>query len=268
LTIVPLGPLFALPFSALRDERDRYMIESYDIHYVPAVAVLSYTSRPRSGSTSASLLVGDPGPAAVSDGMTELPPIPWSGREVRTIGRMLRGQTTVMVGDEATEFRVRARLAGRTLVHFATHGIVHNEERLSSYLALRPSEGGTDADGRLTAEEIYGLHLDADLIVLSGCRTALGPVSGEGVIGFTRAFLVAGASSVIATIWDVPDRTSFEVMRSFYTAWIAGRGKSRSLREAQLALIGALRTGRFGTSAGPLPESPRLWAGFVLVGEP
>jgi CHAT domain-containing protein len=88
------------------------------------------------------------------------------------------------------------------------------------------------------------------------------------VIGFTRAFLVAGASSVIATIWDVPDRTSFEVMRTFYTEWSAGRGKSRSLRQAQLALIRALRAGRIRTGTCPLPEIPKLWAGFVLVGEP
>ncbi|MEO8076241.1 MAG: CHAT domain-containing protein, partial [Acidobacteriota bacterium] len=84
----------------------------------------------------------------------------------------------------------------------------------------------------------------------------------------TRAFLVAGASTVIAAMWDVPDRTSFEIMRTFYTGWIAGRGKSRSLRQAQLALISALRAGRIQVEGTSLPEDPRLWAGFVLVGEP
>jgi CHAT domain-containing protein len=81
--------------------------------------------------------------------------------------------------------------------------------------------GAADAmedDGRLTADEVYGLRLRARLVVLSACRTALGPLSGDGVIGFTRAFLYAGASSVVATSWDVPDEAGYEVMRRFYRA--------------------------------------------------
>jgi CHAT domain-containing protein len=120
----------------------------------------------------------------------------------------------------------------------------------------------------LTANETYHLHLDADLIVLSGCRTALGPIMGDGVIGFTRAFLAAGATSVVATMWDVADQTSFEVMKSFYGTWTGGATKSDALRKAQLAVIAALRAGKIRTRGVALPESPRLWAGYVLVGQP
>ena len=286
LTIVPHGPLFGLPFAALRDGADRYLIESHDIHYVPAVGALSYIARPpRVGGAVTALLVGDPTPDVARDSVMSLPALPWASREVEAIAGMLSSRATVLTGQDATESRVRASLSGRSLLHFATHGIVQNEERLSSYLALAggtvsagpPADSTIEStiDGRLTANETYDLDLDADLIVLSGCRTALGPIMGDGVIGFTRGFLAAGASSVVATMWDVPDQTSFEVMKEFYRAWAAGSagvanraGKSRALRQAQLSVLRALRAGTIRVGGVALPESPRLWAGYVLVGEP
>ena len=108
----------------------------------------------------------------------------------------------------------------------------------------------------------------ADLVVLSACRTALGPVEGDGVIGFARAFLSAGARSVVATQWDVSDRVSYEVMREFYARRARGASKSRALRGAQLAVLRALRAGTIHADGAALPETPRLWAGFVLTGEP
>jgi CHAT domain-containing protein/tetratricopeptide (TPR) repeat protein len=280
LTIVPHGPLFGLPFAALRDQADRYLVETYDIHYVPAIGALSGALRPRRPSSA--LLVGDPSPDAVRDRVLDLPALPWAEREVEAIAGMLTStRPTVLTGSAATESGVRQSVAGKSLLHFATHGVVQNEERLSSYLALsggqlqegRPEDAATD--GRLTADETYDLDLDAELIVLSGCRTALGPILGDGVIGFTRGFLAAGASSVVATMWDVPDQTSFEVMRGFYRALVGtgsatnrAAGKSRSLRQAQLDLLRALRAGKIQANGVTLPESPRLWAGYVLVGEP
>jgi CHAT domain-containing protein len=172
------------------------------------------------------------------------------------------------------------------LIHFATHGVIQQQRSLTSYLALR---GGSDNaarfgtstasnidtrnDGRLTAEEVYNLQLQARLVVLSACSTALGPMTGDGVIGFTRAFLYAGASSVIATEWDVPDEAGYELMRRFYRHRTAARGAdSLALRAAQLGVIQALRKGtlKVTTPSGEvaLPEHPLFWAGFVLVGEP
>ena len=270
LTVVPHGPLFSLPFAALRDAGGRYLIESYEIHYVPAIAALRGSAATKPKSPVTALLVGDPGAEAARDRVTPLPPLPWADREVAAIDRMLPSRATILNGAAATEAGVRERIGGVTLLHFATHGIVQNEERLASYLALRPGDGqpGDAGDGRLTAEETYGLRLDADLIVLSGCRTAAGPINGEGVIGFTRAFLAAGASSVVATMWDVADQTSFEVMRTFYGAWTGGADKSAALRRAQLSVLQALEAGKIRVNGVPLPESPRFWAGYVLVGAP
>jgi CHAT domain-containing protein/tetratricopeptide (TPR) repeat protein len=269
LTIVPHGVLFRLSFAALRDTRGRYLLESHDLHYVPAAAVLAFTNGRRSAASSGSLLVGDPGEMAGDTGASALAALPWARREVEAVQRLVAQPATVLVGDRAGEADVRAAAAGRSLVHFATHGIVRNDEALTSYLALRPDAAGdADHDGRLTADEVYALSLVADLVVLSACRSALGPTSGDGVIGFTRAFLSAGAASVIATMWDVPDRTSYEVMRRFYQRRAAGAGKGRALRAAQLSLLDALRHGRVRIDGSVLPEVPRLWAGFVLVGEP
>jgi CHAT domain-containing protein len=281
LTIVPHGALFGLPFAALRDSRGRYLVETYDVHYVPAVAALRPQRLP-AGTAASALLVGDPGAEAARDSLIPLPALPWANREVQTIATLLPAPPTVLVGGDATEANVRSQLEGRSLLHFATHGIVQNEERLSSYLALRPSASASPSstvplqprdslesgDGRLTANEAYGLRLDADLVVLSGCRTATGPIIGEGVIGFTRAFLAAGASSVVATMWNVEDQTSFETMKNFYAAWVAGADKSRALRRAQLAVLRSLRAGKIRVNGVALPDSPRLWAGYVLVGNP
>jgi CHAT domain-containing protein len=169
---------------------------------------------------------------------------------------------------------VRQRLTGRRVIHFATHGVVHNDPTLASYLVMQGENAGSgsggegDGDGRLTADEIDRLSLDADLVVLSACGTALGPISGDGVQGFTRAFLSAGAGSVIATTWSVADRTSYQVMEGFYREWLAGRGKARALRESQLAMLRDLRKGGVTLDGVVLHESPWLWAGFVLVGNP
>ncbi|HWT46876.1 MAG TPA: CHAT domain-containing protein, partial [Vicinamibacterales bacterium] len=114
--------------------------------------------------------------------------------------------------------------------------------------------------------------LDADLVLLSACRTALGPISGDGVAGMTRAFVYAGAASVMATTWDVADAPTVRLVQRFYRRRLRGAGKAAALREAQLQLLTDLRGGRVIVQEpdGPvaLRPDPYFWAGFVLVGEP
>lgn len=289
LTIVPHGPLFRVSFAALQDEKGQYLIERYRLHYTPAVGVLNFTAREKTAAPRHALLIGDPGELKADSG-EPMPALPWARKEVAEIAGMLpEGAPQLLVDAEASEASVRAKLEGMDLIHFATHGVIQQQRSLTSYLALR---GGTDStarfgaatpsvvdasnDGRLTAEEVYNLQLRARLVVLSACSTALGPMTGDGVIGFTRAFLYAGASSVIATEWDVPDEAGYELMRRFYQARSkhtnAAGAESVALRAAQIGVINALRKGTFKvtTSSGDvaLPEHPLFWAGFVLVGEP
>lgn len=202
----------------------------------------------------------------------KLPPLAGARLEVADAARRLGPDTEVLVGKQATEARVRGLVAGRDLLHFATHGIVTDSDPLGSYLALAASGTGAAADGRLTAAEIYSLDISADLVVLSACRSGAGKVTGDGIVGLTRGFFYAGAPSVLATLWDLADEPAQFLMRRFYTHWLKGGTKAAALRAAQLDLIHALRAGAITvkTPFGPtrLTERPSLWASFVLLGEP
>jgi CHAT domain-containing protein len=185
--------------------------------------------------------------------------------------RLKGGDNVVLTGAQATEANVRRLAREASLLHFATHGIVRDERPLDSFLALNRDAGGGD-DGRLTVQEIYGLDLQASLVVLSACRTGLGQLSSDGIVGLTRAFFYAGAPSVVATLWDVADEPTFRLVSGFYSRLAAAPDKARALRGAQVSMLRALRAGeiKVPTAAAPvaLPEHPVLWAGFVLVGEP
>jgi CHAT domain-containing protein/tetratricopeptide (TPR) repeat protein len=272
LTIVPHGPLFLLSFAALRDAAGRYLVEDHALHYAPSAAVLQMTARKaRHGVFGRHVFVADPRAFPVEAGRP-LPPLPGTRREVTAGAERLKGgDNVVLTGADATEANVRRMAQGAGLLHFATHGIVRDDRPLESFLAL---DRGADSagDGRLTVEEIYGLDLQASLVVLSACRTGLGQLSSDGIVGLTRAFFYAGAASVVATLWDVADEPTYRLVSSFYARLATAPDKARALRAAQLSMLRALRAGevKLPSAAGPvvLPEHPVLWAGFVLVGEP
>jgi len=272
LTIVPHGSLFRLAFAALVDARGTYLIERYALHYVPSGGSLLYL-RPRQTMPDAVaryLLVADPGASAAG---AELPPLPGAAREVAAIRDALPpGTTDVLTGARASESGVRHLLGHHAVIHLATHGLLRDDRPFTSFLALGGHGRDPTADGRLTTADIYDLELDADLVVLSACRSAQGPVTGDGVLGMTRAFMYAGAPSVIATLWDLADQAGAELMPAFYRSWRSGQAKSNALRAAQLQLLRRLRAGRvlLATPGGdrPVSDHPFFWAGFILVGEP
>jgi CHAT domain-containing protein len=277
LTIIPSGPLFRLSFAALMDEKGRYLIEDYSIHYAPGAGVLSYTLQTKNHVKELPnhyVFISNPsGMPAMKNGKP-LPALPGSDEEVRRISRLFAADNvSTLRGAAADEMSVRKAVESAKVIHFATHGIVSNDDPFSSYLALgRGRDGSTD--GRLTAEEVYRLNLNADLVVLSACRTGLGRISGDGVAGLARAFFYAGAASVVATLWDVADAPASQLVAGFYQqmAPTLTNDKSEALRTAQLHLLRSLRRGELhvDTPFGklPLPEDPLLWAGFVLIGEP
>jgi CHAT domain-containing protein len=125
---------------------------------------------------------------------------------------------------------------------------------------------------RSECDEALLTQMQADLVVLSACRTRLGKVSGDGMLGLTRAFFYAGANSVMATLWDVADEPTARLISDFYRSLQKDPNKSRALQSAQLQLIRRLLEGRVrvNTSLGPISllEDPVFWAGFVLQGEP
>jgi len=145
------------------------------------------------------------------------------------------------------------------VVHFATHGIAdtRNPELTGLVLSLVDA-AGKPREGFLGLSDIYDLDLAADLVVLSGCRTALGKeVRGEGLMGLTRGFLYAGVPRVVGSLWPVQDRTTAELMSRFYKAmWQRGMPPAAALRDAQSSL-----------SRDPRYRNPHSWAGFVLQGD-
>jgi CHAT domain-containing protein len=138
------------------------------------------------------------------------------------------------------------------IVHLATHGIAYADDPLRSFIALADAEA---ASGVLTASDVSYLGLPADLISLSACQTGLGRVSGDGVIGLARAFLTAGARSVLVSLWSVSDEATAALMAAFYRHYIA-------LDDKAIALQLAMRELR----SRPGYADPRYWAPFIVVG--
>jgi CHAT domain-containing protein/Flp pilus assembly protein TadD len=187
--------------------------------------------------------------------------LPFSQTEADTISALLPpGEVFKAVGFAASRATVEAGgLDGYRNVHFATHGVIDSRHpELSGLVLSLYNEKGERQDGFLRLNDIYNLRLDADLVVLSACRTALGKeIRGEGLIGLTRGFMYAGASRVLASLWSVEDRATAELMGSFYRGMLReGLSPAAALRKAQLEM-----------AKDPHRKSPYYWAGFSLQGE-
>lgn len=260
IIVVPDGRLFLLPFEALVRRGEgagsvRFLVEDYEISYAPSAGCLLELSGRRSPRPHAVDLV-----AVACDGpsppMPGLPPLVHARREVGEIsGFFAAGRRKVLSGDGATEGAVKmTELRGTRFIHFAAHGVLDPERWTRSALLLRAGAEGRE-DGFLQPSDISTLELDAEMVVLSACRTAEGKlVRGEGVLGLSAAFLAAGARSVLSSLWEVPDRSTAGLMKDLYAALARGMGGAEALR---LAKIAAIRS-RHG--------HPRRWAGFVLTG--
>ncbi len=181
-----------------------------------------------------------------------------SNREVVQIAAKFGDTSRVFLRQSATEENVKQNreLQSARIVHFATHGI--SNERLPQFSGLLLSLDATaKEDGLLQTQEIYDLRLDAELVVLSACRTALGKnLHGEGVIGLTRAFLSAGTDSVAATLWQVEDTSTADLMIDFYSRLTTEPNKAVALRDAKLNMMKNERQ-----------SHPHFWASFVLIGK-
>ena len=194
-----------------------------------------------------------------ADGV-EIPRLLASGVEADAIMQSIPWRTGFKaVGFDATRDRVvNHDLAGYSIVHFATHGLINSEHpELSGIVLSLFDEQGRSQDGFLRLHDIYNLRLPTDLVVLSACSTGLGKeIKGEGLVGLTRGFMYAGASSVVASLWKVDDDATAELMRHFYDAMFTkGLTPAAALRDAQLKMSQDKRW-----------NSPYYWAGFIIQG--
>lgn len=259
LAIVADGILETIPFAVLPDptqpqKQPRPFIENHVIFYLPSASVWEeLKARPEIPPGKGWLAaVGDP---AYGAGVQSLG---GSRREVEEIRNLLPAgaKSSLRVGRQATKESVlRGDLQGYPFVHFAVHGEVHPRQPALSYLAFANVDSQTIDDGRLYAHELYDLDLPAELVVLAACGTGIGPrIPGEGLVsGLSRGFFYAGARRVMASLWQIPDNTTSELMIHFYRPLFAGADPAESLQQAQIALY---NTG----------HHPNSWAGFVLQG--
>jgi CHAT domain-containing protein len=243
LVIVPHGALHYLPFATIRDDSG-YLIDRYSLRFLPSASVIRFLRPAGTAGRAGILAFGNPD---LGDPKLDLR---FAQDEVLAIVQKVP-QSRALVRRDANESALRQYAAAFAYLHFATHGEFNTDAPLRSALLLSKDDR---SDGLLTVDKLYSIRIDADLVTLSACETGLGRVaSGDDVVGLTRGFLYAGASTVVASLWKVDDRATSILMTRFYEE-LKSRGKREALRSAQLA------------ARAQYPH-PFFWAAFQLTGE-
>jgi CHAT domain-containing protein/tetratricopeptide (TPR) repeat protein len=240
LLIVPHGPLHYLPFHALHDGTS-YLLERHEISYLPGASFLRYCQEPQ---------LADSGLLAV--GHSHGGRLPHASQEAAAVAALLDGQ--LLLEDKATLAEIERVAPECRSFHLAAHGDFRPDNPLFSGLRL--------ADGWLTTLDIFNLRLKASLVTLSACQTGRNVVGGgDELLGLMRAFLCAGAASLVLSLWAVEDQSTAQLMETFYQKLVQGWTKGDALRHAQLRFLARQDTRELGDRAHPY-----FWAPFFLVG--
>jgi len=243
LTIVPHGPLHYLPFNALH-YKDSFLIDRYKIRVLPSASVMKFLKVPRTGQAGELIVFGNP------DLGHQRYDLPFAEAEALTIAKE-QPNSRVLIRKQASETAIKKFGDQFRRVHFATHGTFNPEIPLESRLLLSKDN---ENDGMLTVGELYDLSLNADLVTLSACETALGKVAnGDDVVGFSRGFLYAGTNSIVSSLWKVDDKATSVLMQAFYRS-LRSTDKRTALRNAQLKVKNKYRA------------HPFFWAAFQITG--
>ena len=279
LIIIPDGNLNFLPFETLigsgNNSQPRYLISDFRISYAPsATAWISLMDRKSPTTEQKDLLAfADPDYdfASVSSEKTEADnilrefylekgfdffPLKYSAEEVSRIARLINKKARdVYTGKNAKEEIIKSLpLKNYEIIHFATHGFIDEKVPLRSSLLLALDEDPGE-DGFFQVREIYNTTLNANMVVLSACQTGKGKLErGEGIMGLARAFLYAGAESVVASLWSINDKATSVFMQGFYKGLSQGKSKEEALQDAKLDMIESKY------------KHPYYWAPFVLNG--
>ncbi len=288
--VVADGALNYIPFQSLPAPSGEPLVANYEIVNAPSASVLGQLreeKQQRLANTKVLAAFGDPvfrsnyaqfnnsvsstvlAAAAKERGVEvdadsvdpdKIQPLVYSKEELNYLNEIAGQGALVARGFDASRALLeRTDFSRYAILHFATHGLFDpkNSKKLGFYLSM-VNEAGKDEDGFITMQDVYNLRVPVSLVVLSACRTGLGEdVRGEGLIGLTRGFMHAGASSVVASLWKVDDEATAELMKYFYTNMLKkGMRPAAALREAQNTL-----------RQSPQWSSPHYWAGFTLQGE-
>jgi len=283
--VVPDGALHYVPFAALPvPGSEQPLIAEHEVVHLPSAATLSMLRRDRrtDDSRGAVAVLADPvftvddprvgrarlanaapraGAERSGDEAQRFERLPWTRREAEAILAQAAGKPVLSALDFDADLRtaLSPELRRYRIVHFATHGVLDSRRPALSGLVLSlVDRDGRPRDGFLCLQEVYGMDLDADLVVLSGCETALGrEMRGEGLTGLTRGFFSAGTSRVIASLWRVEDRATAELMTRFYRGLLTeGRRPAEALRAAQVSMWREKRW-----------RDPYFWGAFTIQGD-
>lgn|SRR5919199_1069416 len=256
IIFIPHESLFLVPFAALQDTSGNYLIEKHTILTAPSIQVLSLTKKQQQlTSGKGAIVVGNPTMPSVGFNRNQppqkLPSLPHAETEAIAIAQLLNAEP--LTGDKATKVAVLQQIERARIVHLATHGILDDVEGLGvpGVIALAPSKGDS---GLLTANEIFNLRLNAELVVLSACNTGRGRITGDGVIGLSRSFIAAGVPSVVVSLWSVADESTADFMAEFYRQMQLTPDIAQALRKAMLVTL-------------VKHPNPVDWAAFTLIGE-
>jgi len=298
LYIVPSGPLYGLPFEALvsrmEGEKPRYLVEDYPIAYLSSASLLKTLRETRArketkprfpllafanpvygqtqahGATRGESPIEELRSSAYLDLMggsfLELPETEEEAREIKTILQASEKSLPLQLRQDASRSNVlklneSQKLTDYQYVVFSCHGVVPEVTNRVTQPALvlsRPDPAG--GDGFLTMADTFGLRLNADLVTLSACNTAMGiEIRGEGVMGLTRAFMYAGTSAVSVTLWPVESISAMRMSTGLYENLHAGKGRAAALRDIKLRLIQG--------EEDEMYRYPFFWAPVVLFGD-
>lgn len=263
ICIVPDSFLWNVAFQALMTPNEHFLVENHALYYSPSLSVLREMNRKKGGTTNTSLLAfGNPVIGKDEQRNADLCPLPEAEQEVSSIAKSFDEKSRrVFFGRDASEKSFKALAPAYSILHLATHGVIDNRQPLYSHLLLTKTEGDPENDGRLEARQIMDMNLNADLAVLSACETANGRVApGEGVIGMSWAFFVAGTRSIVVSQWKISSASTSDFMTAFYQnlhsdSQKLNRNKAEAIRKAELTL---LKDDRY--------RHPFYWAGFVMIG--
>ncbi|HEY0783415.1 MAG TPA: CHAT domain-containing protein [Thermoanaerobaculia bacterium] len=284
LAIVADGALHYIPWDVLPEPAStgppRPLLARHEVVELPSASVLAALRRggqldPRPAAPRLAVVLADPVFAASDPRVVHpageakqprrdeaaLPRLRFSRQEAQAIAAIPAPGEVATELDFAADrdFVLSGHLRDYRYVHFATHGVFDTARpELSGLVLSRVDPAGRPREGFLGLRDVYGLELSADLVVLSGCQTALGrEIRGEGLLGLTRGFFYAGVPRVIASLWWIDDRATAELMAKLYRAmWSAGLKPAAALREARLALRSERRY-----------RDPYYWGAFVLQGD-
>ncbi|XP_066015058.1 tetratricopeptide repeat protein 28 isoform X1 [Pocillopora verrucosa] len=254
LLIIPDGPLWIVPYAALKDGNSKYLCESFTIRVAPSLASLRLIADCPDDyhKSSDALLVGDPWISEVTNSEGEQ--LPCAKEEVEMIGKILN--IMPITGRQATKREVLKRLSSVSLVHFAAHGCMETGQIALTPDPDRISTVPTEEDYMLTIGDVLNAQLRAKLVVLSCCHSGRGEIKAEGVVGIARAFMGAGARSIVVSLWAIDDEATLEFMKHFYQQLAGGKPASESLN---LAMKSLRESDKFCDI--------KYWAPFLLIGD-